>query len=157
MSLIDKFTTDIGIDLGTCNTLIFVRGKGKVIDEPSVVAFEKGTGKVIAVGEDARLMLDKCPNTIVAVRPLADGVISDGDSTEKMIKYFISKVIPKHHIFKSIRMKIGIPSGITQVERKAVVEAALKAGIPIYQYDSYTMKQNAKAKDEKEGKNHEGI
>ncbi len=128
MSLIDKFTTDIGIDLGTCNTLIFVRGKGKVIDEPSVVAFEKGTGKVIAVGEDARLMLDKCPNTIVAVRPLADGVISDGDSTEKMIKYFISKVIPKHHIFKSIRMKIGIPSGITQVERKAVVEAALKAG-----------------------------
>ena len=128
MSLLNNFTTDIGIDLGTCNTLIYVRGQGIVIDEPSVVAVEKGTGRVVAVGADAKRMLWKTPSNIVAIRPLADGVISDSDSTEKMIKYFISKVIPRHHLFKSIRMKIGIPSCITQVERDAVMTAALKAG-----------------------------
>ncbi|MBP5284005.1 MAG: rod shape-determining protein [Treponema sp.] len=128
MGFLDNFTTDIGIDLGTCNTLIYVRGQGIVVDEPSVVAVEKGTGRVVAVGAEAKQMLWKTPTTIVAIRPLADGVISDDDSTEKMIKYFISKVIPRRHIFKSIRMKIGIPSCITQVERKAVMAAALKAG-----------------------------
>ncbi|MBO4404443.1 MAG: rod shape-determining protein [Treponema sp.] len=128
MGFFDNFTTDIGIDLGTCNTLIYVRGQGIVVDEPSVVAVEKGTGRVVAVGAEAKQMLWKTPTTIVAIRPLADGVISDDDSTEKMIKYFISKVIPRRHIFKSIRMKIGIPSCITQVERKAVMAAALKAG-----------------------------
>ena len=128
MGFLDNFTTDIGIDLGTCNTLIYVRGQGIVVDEPSVVAVEKGTGRVVAVGAAAKQMLWKTPTTIVAIRPLADGVISDDDSTEKMIKYFISKVIPRRHIFKSIRMKIGIPSCITQVERKAVMAAALKAG-----------------------------
>ena len=128
MSIFDSFTTDIGIDLGTCNTLIYVRGQGIVIDEPSVVAVEKGTGKVVAVGAEAKRMLWKTPTNIVAIRPLADGVISDSDSTEKMIKYFISKVIPHHHLFRSIRMKIGIPSCITQVEKDAVMAAALKAG-----------------------------
>lgn len=128
MGLFDSFTTDIGIDLGTCNTLIYVRGKGIVIDEPSVIAVEKGTKRILAVGSDAKCMLDRTPGNIMAIRPLADGVIADIDSTEKMIKYFISKIIPRHHFFKSVRMKIGIPSCITDVERRAVIEAALKAG-----------------------------
>ena len=128
MSFLDNFTTDIGIDLGTCNTLIYVRGQGIVIDEPSVVAVEKGTGRIEAVGVEAKRMLWKTPGNIVAIRPLADGVISDSDSTEKMLKYFISKVIPRHNLFKSIRMKIGIPSCITQVQQDAVMAAALKAG-----------------------------
>lgn len=123
-----RFSTDIGIDLGTCNTLIFVRGKGIVVDEPSVVAVEKGTKKIVAVGAEAKKMLWKTPGNIVAIRPMSDGVIADIDSTEKMIKYFINKVIPRHQLFKSTRMKIGIPSCITQVERRAVIEAALKAG-----------------------------
>ncbi len=124
----NNFVTDIGIDLGTCNTLIYVRGKGIVIDEPSVVAVEKGTNNVVAVGAEAKRMLWKTPSTIIATRPLADGVIADIDSCEKMIKYFISKILPKHRIFQSTRMKIGIPSCITEVERRAVIEAALKAG-----------------------------
>lgn len=128
MSLFDSFTTDIGIDLGTCNTLIYVKDQGIVIDEPSVVAVEKGTGRVRAVGAEAKRMLWRTPNDIVAICPLADGVISDSDSTQKMIKYFISKIIPKHRLFKSTRMKIGIPSCITQVERDAVIAAALQAG-----------------------------
>ena len=128
MGFFDSFSTDIGIDLGTCNTLIYVRGKGIVVDEPSVVAVEKGTKRVVAVGAEAKRMLYKTPGNIIAIRPMSDGVIADIDSTEKMIKYFISKVISKHQIFKSTRMKIGIPSCITQVERRAVIEAALKAG-----------------------------
>ncbi len=128
MGFTDNFTTDIGIDLGTCNTLIYVRGQGIVIDEPSVVAMEKGTGAVVAVGVEAKQMLWRTPTNIVAIRPLADGVISDSDSTEKMIKYFISKVLPRHHFLRSIRMRIGIPSCITQVERDAVRTAAYKAG-----------------------------
>lgn len=128
MSFLDRFTTDIGIDLGTCNTLIYVRGKGIVINEPSVVAVEKATSKVVAVGAEAKRMLWKTPGDIVAIRPLADGVIADMDSTEKMIRYFISKIMPRHHLFRSMRMKIGIPSCITEVERRAVQEAALKAG-----------------------------
>lgn len=128
MGLFDRFSTDVGIDLGTCNTLIYVRGKGIVVDEPSVVAVEKGTKRVVAVGAEAKRMLWKTPGNIIAIRPLADGVIADIDSTEKMIRYFINKVIPRHQFFKSTRMKIGIPSCITQVERRAVIEAALKAG-----------------------------
>ena len=124
----NNFVTDIGIDLGTCNTLIYVRGKGIVIDEPSVVAVEKGTNVVYAVGAEAKRMLWKTPGNIVDIRPLADGVIADIDSCEKMIKYFIGKILPKHRIFSSTRMKIGIPSCITEVERRAVIEAALKAG-----------------------------
>ena len=128
MGFIDRFSTDIGIDLGTCNTLIYVRGKGIVIDEPSVVAVEKGTKRILAVGSEAKNMLEKTPSNIIAIRPLADGVISDIDSCERMIKYFIQKITPKHQIINSTRMKIGIPSCVTDVERRAVIEAALKAG-----------------------------
>lgn len=124
----NNFNTDIGIDLGTCNTLIYVRGKGIVIDEPSVVAVERGTNKVRAVGAEAKRMLWKTPENIIAIRPLADGVISNIDACEIMIKYFIGKILPKHRIFSSTRMRIGIPSCITEVERRAVIEAALKAG-----------------------------
>ena len=128
MGFFDRFSTDIGIDLGTCNTLIYVRGKGIVIDEPSVVAVEKGTKRILAVGSEAKNMLEKTQSNIIAIRPLADGVISDIDSCERMIKYFIQKITPKHQIIKSTRMKIGIPSCVTDVERRAVIEAALKAG-----------------------------
>ena len=128
MGFFDRFSTDVGIDLGTCNTLIYVRGKGIVINEPSVVAVERGTKRVVAVGAEAKRMLYKTPGDIQAIRPLADGVIADMDSTEKMIRYFISKIVPKHRLFSSIRMKIGIPSCITEVEKRAVQEAALKAG-----------------------------
>ncbi|MBO5400905.1 MAG: rod shape-determining protein [Spirochaetaceae bacterium] len=127
MGFFDRFSTDIGVDLGTCNTLIYLKGK-IVINEPSVVAVEKGTGRVVAVGAEAKRMLWKTPGDIVAIRPLADGVIADMDNTEKMIKYFISRIIPKHQIIKSLRMKVGIPSCITEVEKRAVQEAALKAG-----------------------------
>lgn len=128
MGFFERFTTDIGIDLGTCNTLIYVRGKGIVIDEPSVVAVEKGTKRVVAVGAEAKKMLWKTPGNIIAIRPLRDGIISDIDSAEKMIKYFVEKALPRHQFFKSTRMKIGIPSCCTPVERRAVIEAALKAG-----------------------------
>ena len=91
MGLFSGFSTDIGVDLGTCNTLIYLRGKGIVINEPSVVAVEKGTNRVVAVGAEAKRMLWKTPGDIIAIRPLADGVIADIDNTEKLIRYFISK------------------------------------------------------------------
>ena len=117
----------IGIDLGTCNTLIYVAGKGITISEPSVVAVEKGTNKIMAVGTDAKRMLFKTPGSIRAIRPLRGGVIADLESTEKMIRYFISKAIPRYRFVKP-RMVIGIPSTITEVERRAVEECAYKAG-----------------------------
>ncbi|MBQ9494284.1 MAG: rod shape-determining protein [Treponema sp.] len=128
MRLFNNFSNDIGIDLGTCNTLIYVRGKGIVIDEPSVVAVEKGTKQIFAVGSEAKSMLDKTPSNIIAIRPLSDGVIADIDSTEKMIKYFISKITPRGQLFRPTRMMIGIPSCITDVEKRAVKEAALRSG-----------------------------
>ena len=118
---------DIGIDLGTCNTLIYVAGKGIMIREPSVVAVEKGTNRVMAVGTDAKKMLFKTPGSIHVVRPLRGGVIADLDSTENMIRYFISRAIPRYKFVKP-RMVIGIPSTITEVERRAVEECAYKAG-----------------------------
>ena len=119
--------SDIGIDLGTCNTLIYIRGKGIVVDEPSVVAVERGTKKVMAVGADAKKMLWKTPEDIIAIRPMRDGVIADLESTEKMIRHFISKALPRYRILKP-RMILGIPSCITEVERRAVEESAYKAG-----------------------------
>ena len=95
MGLFDRFSTDVGIDLGTCNTLIYVRGKGIVIDEPSVVAVEKGTKRIVAVGARAKEMLEKTPGSIIAIRPLADGVIADIDSTERMIKYYAKTSVYK--------------------------------------------------------------
>ncbi len=126
-SLFQNFSADIGMDLGTCNTLVFVRGRGIVINEPSVVALEKGTKRVVAVGSEAKKMLWKTPNDIIAIRPLRDGVIADLETTEKMIRYFISKVLQRK-IFVKPRMVIGVPSCITDVERRAVVESAEKAG-----------------------------
>ena len=123
----DFFSTDIGIDLGTCNTLIFVKGKGIVVSEPSVVAVERGTKKVVAVGTEAKRMLWKTPGDIIAIRPLRDGVIADLETTEKMIRYFIAKVIPRRWFVKP-RMVIGVPTCITEVERRAVEESAYKAG-----------------------------
>ncbi|GHV83523.1 rod shape-determining protein [Spirochaetia bacterium] len=120
-------SSDIGIDLGTCNTLIYIRGKGIVVDEPSVVAVERGTKRVMAVGQDAKRMLWKTPENIIAIRPMRDGVIADLESTEKMIRHFISKALPRYHFIKP-RMIIGIPSCITEVERRAVEESAYKAG-----------------------------
>jgi rod shape-determining protein MreB len=122
-----KTSSDIGIDLGTCNTLIYVRGKSIVLNEPSVVAVERGTKKLVAVGSDAKKMLWKTPEDIIAIRPMRDGVIADLESTEKMIRYFISKVLPRYHFIKP-RMVIGIPACITEVERRAVEESAYKSG-----------------------------
>jgi rod shape-determining protein MreB len=128
MAFWDRFSTDVGIDLGTCNTLIYVRGRGIVVNEPSVVAVERGTKRVVAVGADAKRMLWKTPENITAIAPLEDGVISDIDSTEIMLRYFISKIIKKHQIIKSTRMMIGVPSCITEVEKRAVIEVAMKSG-----------------------------
>lgn len=125
--LFNAFSLDIGIDLGTCNTLIYVRGKGIVVNEPSVVAVERGTKRVVAVGTEAKRMLWKTPGEIVAIRPLRDGVIADLETTEKMIRYFIAKVLPRRWLIKP-RMVIGIPSCITEVERRAVEECAFKTG-----------------------------
>ncbi|GHV93914.1 rod shape-determining protein [Spirochaetia bacterium] len=120
-------SSDLGIDLGTCNTLIYIRNKGIVLNEPSVVAVERGTKRVVAVGADAKRMLWKTPENIIAIRPMRDGVIADLESTEKMIRYFISRVLPRYRFIKP-RMVIGIPSCITEVERRAVEESAYKSG-----------------------------
>jgi len=120
-------SSDLGIDLGTCNTIIYIRNKGIVLNEPSVVAVELGTKKIVAVGADAKRMLCKTPGHIHAIRPLRDGVIADLESTEKMIRYFISRVLPRYRFVKP-RMVVGIPSCITEVERRAVEECAYKAG-----------------------------
>ncbi|MDR1955534.1 MAG: rod shape-determining protein [Treponema sp.] len=120
-------SSDIGIDLGTCNTLVYIHGKGIVLNEPSVVAVERGTKRVVAVGTDAKRMLWKTPGNIIAIRPMRDGVIADLESTEKMIRFFISKVLPRYRFVKP-RMVIGIPSCITEVERRAVEECAYKSG-----------------------------
>jgi rod shape-determining protein MreB len=115
------------MDLGTCNTLVYIAGKGIMINEPSVVAVEKGTNKVMAVGVEAKKMLFKTPGSIHVIRPMRGGVIADLESTEKLIRYFIAKALPKYKFIKP-RMVIGIPSSITEVERRAVEECAYKAG-----------------------------
>jgi len=120
------FGQDIGIDLGTATVLVYVRGRGIVLREPSVVAIDKNTNKLLAVGEEARRMLGRTPGNIVAIRPLRDGVISDYDVTERMLKYFINKVCGRR-IFKP-RIIVCVPSGVTEVEKKAVVDAAEQAG-----------------------------
>lgn len=127
MKFLDFFTKDIGIDLGTANTLIYVKGKGVVTREPSVVAINKNTNKVVAVGSEAKNMLGRTPGNIVAVRPLKDGVIADFDITQKMIEYFIKKTVKKFSFVRP-RIVICIPSGITEVEKRAVEEAGCAAG-----------------------------
>jgi len=120
------FGQDIGIDLGTATILVYVKGKGIVLREPSVVAIDKHTNEVLAVGQEARKMLGRTPGNIIALRPLKDGVISDYTITEKMLKYFISKVCGKFIL--SPRIMICVPSRITEVEKKAVIDAATHAG-----------------------------
>ncbi len=123
---LDHFSYDLAIDLGTANTLVYMRGKGIVISEPSIVALNKLTGKPEAVGLRAKEMLGKTPANIVAIRPMKDGVIADFDVTEKMLEYFIDKAREKRHLLRP-RIVIGIPSGITQVEKRAVKDAAFRA------------------------------
>ena len=120
------FGQDIGIDLGTATVIAYIKGKGIVLREPSVVAVNNVTGEVLAVGHEARRMLGRTPGNIVATRPLRDGVISDYTVTEKMLKYFISKIGGK--FLFSPRIMICIPSQVTEVEKKAVIDAASNAG-----------------------------
>ena len=119
--------TDIGIDLGTASILVYIRGKGVVLKEPSVVAFDRDTNRIKAIGEDARLMLGRTPGNIVAVRPLRQGVISDYTVTEKMMKYFIQKAMGRK-AFRKPRIAVCVPSGVTEVEKKAVEDATYQAG-----------------------------
>ena len=122
-----NMSVDIGIDLGTASVLVYVHGKGVVLKEPSVVAFDRDTNEIKAIGEEARLMLGRTPGNIVAVRPLRQGVISDYTVTEKMIKYFVQKALGRR-TFKKPRISICVPSGVTEVEKKAVEEATFAAG-----------------------------
>lgn len=118
---------EIGIDLGTASVLVYIKGKGIVLREPSVVAIDKNTDRVLAVGNEARKMLGRTPGNIIAIRPLKDGVISDYDVTERMLRYFINKTCGKRRIFKP-RIIICVPSGVTEVEKRAVLDATMEAG-----------------------------
>ena len=125
--ILGLFSNDMGIDLGTATTLVFVKGEGVVLCEPSVVAIERGTSHILAVGEEAKRMLGRTPGNIVAIRPMKDGVIADFEITEAMLRYFIKKV---HHrrVLVRPRIVIAIPSGITEVEKRAVKDSAERAG-----------------------------
>ncbi len=137
MKIIDKIlslvSNDIGIDLGTANTLVYVKGQGVVLCEPSVVAIERGTNRVVAVGEEAKRMLGRTPGNIIAVRPMKDGVIADFEMTEAMLRYFIRRVHKKNSLV-SPRVVVAVPSGITEVEKRAVKDSAERAGArsPVY-------------------------
>ena len=121
------FASEVGIDLGTANVLVYINGKGIVLNEPSVVAINNDTDEILAVGEEARQMLGRTPANIVAIRPLRDGVVSDYDITERMLKYFIRKTCGSGRFFKP-RIMVCVPSGVTEVEKRAVREAAEQAG-----------------------------
>ena len=137
MFVIDRvlgfFSGDIGIDLGTANTLVYVKGQGVVLCEPSVVAIDRATHQVLAVGEEAKRMLGRTPGNITAIRPMKEGVIADFDITEAMLRYFIRKVHNKNRLV-SPRVVIAVPSGITEVEKRAVKDSAERAGArsPVY-------------------------
>jgi rod shape-determining protein MreB len=128
-SILGRFSSDLAIDLGTANTLVYVKGKGIVLREPSVVAVRKDakTNRVVAVGRDAKMMLGRTPGNIVAIRPMKDGVIADFEVTEAMLRYFIRKVHDRRNLIRP-RINISVPSGITQVEKRAVRESAESAG-----------------------------
>jgi len=125
-SLFSVFSSDLAIDLGTANTLVFAKGRGIVVNEPSIVALDRNNKRVLAVGREAKEMLGRTPADIVAVKPMKDGVIADFDVTEVMLKYFIKKAHQRNHLL-SPRIVIGIPAEITQVEKRAVQESALRA------------------------------
>ncbi|TCL36484.1 rod shape-determining protein MreB [Anaerospora hongkongensis] len=122
-----SFSRDMGIDLGTANTLVHVKGKGIVLREPSVVAIQRDTGEVLAVGEEAKQMIGRTPGNIIAIRPLKDGVIADFDVTQAMLKYFIRKAIDTKSFIRP-RVVVGVPSGVTEVEKRAVIDATIQAG-----------------------------
>ncbi|HOJ31735.1 MAG TPA: rod shape-determining protein [bacterium] len=129
ISISRLLSNDLGIDLGTANTAVYVRGKGVVLMEPSIVAINRDTKEVLAVGIEAKKMLGKTPANIIAMKPMKDGVIADFDACESMLRHFINKVkSPRHKFVMPPRMVIAVPSGITSVERRAVRETALKAG-----------------------------
>lgn len=119
---------DMGIDLGTANTLVHMKGKGIVLREPSVVAIQNDTGQVLAVGEEAKQMIGRTPGNIVAIRPMKDGVIADFDVTQRMLKYFIGKALNHKGFLVKSRVVVSVPTGVTAVEERAVREAALQAG-----------------------------
>ena len=124
----EKFSNDLAIDLGTANTLVFVQGEGIVLNEPSIVAIHEADHSIIAVGREAKAMLGRTPGNIRTIRPLKDGVIADFDITEKMLDYFISRTRRRHRTILRPRIVVGVPSGITQVGRRAVRDAAMHAG-----------------------------
>ncbi len=126
-NLVGTFSNDIGIDLGTATTLVYVKGEGIVLCEPSVVAIHKSSTQVLSVGEEAKRMLGKTPGSIVAIRPMKDGVIADFGITEEMLRYFIKKVHPRS-ISVRPRIVVAVPSGITEVEKRAVKDSAIRAG-----------------------------
>ncbi|OAT85564.1 rod shape-determining protein [Desulfotomaculum copahuensis] len=125
---IGLFSKDMGIDLGTANSLVYVKAKGIVLREPSVVAIQRDNGQVLAVGEEAKQMIGRTPGNIVAIRPMKDGVIADFDVTQSMIKYFINKSLRSRTFLVRPRVVVSVPSGVTAVEERAVREAALQAG-----------------------------
>ncbi|MCE9517658.1 rod shape-determining protein, partial [Candidatus Nomurabacteria bacterium] len=121
------FSKKLGIDLGTANTLVYLPGKGVVLDEPSVVAVSEQDNTIVAIGREAKEMIGKTPESIIVYRPMKDGVIADYRVTEAMLRYFIGKALGKYNLFKPDVM-ISVPAGITSTERRAVVEAAIRAG-----------------------------
>lgn len=126
-NLASWFSNDVGIDLGTANTLVYVKDRGIVLREPSVVAIQAGTKRILAVGEEAKRMLGRTPGNIIAIRPMKAGVIADFEITESMLRYFIKKVSTKHKLVKP-RIIIAVPSDITEVEKRAVKDSAVHAG-----------------------------
>lgn len=121
------FARDIGIDLGTANTLVYIKGKGIVLSEPSVVAIRRDTGSVLAVGEEAKRMIGRTPSNIVAIRPMKDGVIADFDVTQRMLRHFIAKAYRRKSLFRP-QVVVCVPSGVTEVEKRAVLDATQQAG-----------------------------
>ena len=126
-SIFGRFSHDLGIDLGTANTLVHCKGRGTIIREPSVVAVDSETNEVLEIGAEAKQMIGRTPGNIIAIRPMKDGVIADFDITQSMLKYFIHKAIGYHSLVRP-RIVVGVPSGVTEVEKRAVVDAAIQAG-----------------------------
>ncbi len=122
------FSKDLGIDLGTANTLVFLKGKGIVVNEPSVVAINTNTKEILAVGDEAKQMIGRTPGTIVAIRPMKDGVIADFETTQAMLSYFIKKAYKRSFFSSRPRVVVCVPSGVTEVEKRAVIEATISAG-----------------------------
>jgi len=122
------FSRDLGIDLGTANTLVFMKNRGIIVNEPSVVAINTRTKEILAVGDVAKQMIGRTPGNIVAIRPMRDGVIADFETTQAMLRYFIEKAAPHRFFLSHPRVVVGVPSGVTEVEKRAVIEATIAAG-----------------------------